>query len=153
MSRGHPVTAIDRDTAALQQIAGETTGLEVIEADLENGSPWPLPDRSFAGVIVCNYLYRPLMRQLIECLMPGGVLIYETFAVGNEAYGKPKNPDFLLRDGELLQHFGNEFQIVAYEFGKTEAPSPAVRQGFCGIRKPTRPDTVPVLAPAWENTR
>ena len=80
MSLGHPVTAVDRNTAALDPIAAAASGLEVIAADLEDGSPWPLPDRSFAGVIVCNYLYRPLMRQLIECLMPGGVLIYETFA-------------------------------------------------------------------------
>ena len=77
--------------------------LEIIAADLEDGSPWPLAAREFDGIVVTNYLHRPLFPHLATPLAPGGVLIYETFGVGNERFGKPSNPNFLLRPGELLE--------------------------------------------------
>ena len=97
LDRGHPVTALDRDIAQ----AHLADGAEMIEADLENGSPWPLAGRRFAAVVVANYLWRPLFPQLLDSLDAGGVLLYETFALGNEAFGRPRNPDHLLERGEL----------------------------------------------------
>jgi SAM-dependent methyltransferase len=105
---------------------------EVIEADLEDGSPWPLGTRRFDGIVVANYLYRPLFATLREALAPGGVLIYETFGAGNEAYGKPSNPDFLLQPGELLGLAHGALEVVAYECGLIErAAGPAVIQRIC----------------------
>lgn len=124
--RGHPVTALDRDTAALAQAPGVTA----IQADLEDGSPWPLAGRKFAGVIVTNYLHRPLFPRLADSLLPGGVLICETFALGNEAFGRPRNPDFLLRPGELLQAFAG-LTVIAYEHGRIDSPHPKVVQRIC----------------------
>lgn len=127
--RGHPVTAVDRDVSAL----APATGIEIVEADLEDGRPWPLPGRRFAAVVVANYLHRPLFPALLGALAPGGVLIYETFAVGNEAYGRPRNADFLLRDGELLEAVRGRLSVVAYECGHVERPNPAVVQRICAI--------------------
>ncbi|MBM3524349.1 MAG: class I SAM-dependent methyltransferase, partial [Alphaproteobacteria bacterium] len=100
LGAGHRVVAVDRDVAALKAIADPQ--LEVVAADLEDGSPWPLPGRRFDLIIVTNYLHRPLFATLVEALAPGGLLVYETFAVGNERFGKPSNPAFLLQPGELL---------------------------------------------------
>jgi SAM-dependent methyltransferase len=111
-ARGHAVTAVDRDAAALGPLAGCA---QTLCADLESG-PWPLAGRQFDAVLVTHYLWRALLPRLIPALAPGGVLVYETFALGNERYGKPSNPDFLLRPGELLQAFG-ALQVVAYEDG------------------------------------
>ncbi len=95
---GHPVTGIDRTPEAVQTAAALG---EAIAADLENG-PWPLPGRLFGGVVVTNYLWRPLLPTLVQSLAPGGVLLYETFASGNETVGRPARADFLLQPGELL---------------------------------------------------
>ena len=131
--RGHPVTAIDRDTSGVTGLAR----VEILEADLES-APWPLAGRTFAAVVVTNYLHRPLFPLLIEALGPGGVLIYETFAAGNEVYGKPANPDHLLRPGELLEAFAPALSVAAYEHGTTTAGSrPAVRQRLCAIKHPS----------------
>jgi len=111
LERGHKVTAMDRDLGATH-----APGAELIQADLEDGSPWPLPGRLFAGVVVTNYLWRPLLPRLVEALAPGGVLIYETFAQGNERFGSPRNPDFLLARGELLR-VAEGLCVVAYEDG------------------------------------
>jgi len=135
-AHGHPVTAIDRDTSRLAGLEGAPP-VEVVEADLEGG-PWPVMRRTFAGIVVTNYLYRPLFPRLIEALTPGGVLIYETFAAGNEAYGKPRNPDHLLRPGELLGAFAAVLSVVAYEHGTTLAGTrPAVRQRICAVNNPS----------------
>ena len=91
--RGHPVTAIDRDVSGLP-IAD---AIEIIAADLEDGSPWPLAGRTFGAVVVTNYLHRPLFPVLLDSVGPGGVLLYETFMIGNERFGKPSRPEFLLR--------------------------------------------------------
>ena len=97
--RGHPVTGIDRSPEAIAAVA--PLG-RAIQADIENG-PWPLDGQTFDAVVVTNYLWRPLFPRLVASVAPGGVLIYETFAEGNETVGKPSRPDFLLRQGELLQ--------------------------------------------------
>jgi len=130
-ARGHKVTAIDRDISALEDF-------EAIAADLEDGSPWPLAGRQFAGVVVTNYLHRPLFAALAASVAPGGALIYETFARGNERYGKPSNPDFLLADNELLEAFASALRVVAYEHGFIDAPKPAMVQRLAAVRV-TRP--------------
>src|SRR5688500_18521053 len=96
LSRGHPVTAVDRDASGLGDL-GADPGLEVVEADLEDGGPvftgeGPLAGRAFAGVVVTNYLWRPLLPGLVAAVAPGGALLYETFAAGNERFGRPTNP-------------------------------------------------------------
>ena len=132
MNRGHPVTAVDRDTRSIQAGAN-TDGIEIIEADLEQGQ-WPLPGRCFAAIVVVNYLYRPHFPRLLESLADGGVLLFDTFAVGNEHFGHPRNPDYLLRPGELLLEFGDVLNVIAYEHGEVRQPAPAVRQRLCAVR-------------------
>ncbi len=137
LEKGHRVLALDRNAEPLAGFADDING-EVIEADLEDGSPWPLGDRQFAGIIVCNYLHRPLMGALIDALAPGGVLLYETFALGNEAYNRPRNADHLLRAGELLDLFGERLQVVAYEHGVLEiGECPGVKQRICAVNNLT----------------
>jgi SAM-dependent methyltransferase len=131
LARGHRVTAVDRETAALRAIAD--AGLEVIEADLE-GAPWPLPGRTFAAVVVVNYLWRPLLPMLVASVAPGGWLLYETFAVGHERFGRPRNPDFLLREGELRHAVRGELDVVEYAHGEEGSPPSAVRQRLLARR-------------------
>lgn len=146
LGRGHRVTAVDRDVSYLGD-AVDDGRVSVIEADLEGG-PWPLAGQRFAGIVVTNYLYRPLMPHLIAALVPGGVLIYETFAKGNEAYGKPRSPDHLLAPGELLNVFGKSLCVVAYEYGHVETPRPSVLQRICVINKPKdEPPPLPSTPP------
>jgi SAM-dependent methyltransferase len=109
--RGHKVVAVDRDIGRLPA----HPRIEPLAADLEDGSPWPLPDRRFGAVVVTNYLHRPLMPALIEAIVPGGVLLYQTFMAGNERFGKPSRPEFLLKDGELLELVRGAFSVTAYE--------------------------------------
>lgn len=122
--RGHPVTAVDRDVSALS--ASDT--VEVIAADLEDGSPWPLADRRFGAIVVTNYLHRPLFPALFAALLPGGILLYETFMEGNERFGKPSRPDFLLKDGELLDLVRGRFSVTAYEARMISQPKMAMVQ-------------------------
>lgn len=129
-AQGHAVTGIDRDAQALEPIA--TLGRTVL-ADLENG-PWPLDGERFDAVVVTNYLWRPLWPALRASLAEGGVLIYETFALGNEAFGKPSNPDFLLRPGELLEACQG-LHVVAYEDGVLESPPRRV-QRIAAVNRP-----------------
>jgi SAM-dependent methyltransferase len=132
LARGHPVTAVDRDVSGLDDLRGQPK-LELIEADLE-AAPWPLPQRRFGAVIVTNYLWRPLFPSILDSVDAGGVLLYDTFARGNEAYGRPSNPDFLLEPGELIDVVRGRLQVVAYEHGQVERPRPAIRQRICAIR-------------------
>lgn len=111
LDRGHPVVAIDRDPRRIIPRAG----LEIVTADLEDGSPWPLGGRRFGAIVVTNYLHRPLLPLLVDRLEPGGVLIYETFARGHERFGKPSNPAFLLEPGELLHAVAPSLRVVAFE--------------------------------------
>jgi SAM-dependent methyltransferase len=121
--RGHAVTAIDRDEAACGPLRGLA---EVIVADIENG-PWPCPGRRFGAVLVTNYLWRPLWPVLIDSVASGGVLIFETFAAGNETVGRPARPDFLLQPGELLQRCAG-LRTVAFEDGFLESPDRFVQR-------------------------
>jgi SAM-dependent methyltransferase len=111
--QGHRVTFVDRDTGDLADLDGQPCA-EVIAADLETGGPWPLGDRRFDGVVVTNYLWRPILPDIVAAVAPGGVLIYETFAEGNEAFGRPRNPDFLLRSGELFEAVRGRLRVIAY---------------------------------------
>lgn len=129
---GYRVEAVDRDSAALAALAG-VSGVAIRCADVE-GSPWPYDLERFDGIVVTNYLYRPLMAALLDALRPGGVLIYETFALGNEKFGRPSNPDFLLRPGELLQWVEGRLSVLAFEQGLVERPKPAVIQRICAVR-------------------
>ncbi|MCW5889132.1 MAG: methyltransferase domain-containing protein [bacterium] len=124
LARGHAVTAIDRDVARLMP----HPALRAIAADLEDGSPWPLPGARFDAVVVTSYLWRPLLPVLVDAVAPGGLLLYETFAVGNARFGKPSNPDFLLRPGELLEAVRGRLVVAAYEHGEVVSPRPAVVQ-------------------------
>ena len=133
LARGHPVTAVDVDVSGLDDLR-QHAQLETVQADLEDGSPWPLPGRRFGAVIVTNYLWRPLFPQVLASLDEGGVLLYETFARGNEVYGRPANPDFLLEPGELIEVVRGRLQVVAYEQGYLETPRPAIRQRLCAVR-------------------
>jgi SAM-dependent methyltransferase len=130
---GHRVVAADRDTSRLGALAGD--GCAIVTIDLEDGQPWALGN-DFNGIVVTNYLHRPLFRSLVAALAPGGILIYETFAAGNECFGKPSNPDFLLRPGELLAAFGTALTIIAFEEGIVEAPKPAVVQRIAAVKAP-----------------
>lgn len=130
--RGHPVTAVDRDADAIAALRA-VPGVEAVTADLEGG-PWPLASRQFAAVVVANYLHRPLFPAILGALAPDGVLIYETFAAGNERFGRPRNPDFLLRRGELLDLVRGRLTVVAYEHGVTDQP--AVVQRICAVDGP-----------------
>jgi SAM-dependent methyltransferase len=132
-AHGHRVTALDRDREALAALA-DLAGVDTLCADLEDGRPWPLAGRRFGGVVVTNYLHRPLFGNLIDALAPQGVLIYETFMAGNERFGKPSNPQFLLRPGELLGAFGAALGVVAFEQGVVARPKPAAIQRLCAVR-------------------
>jgi SAM-dependent methyltransferase len=132
---GHPVLAVDRDTAALALAAGP--GITTLQRDMENelegeGSAWPFAPGHFAGIVVTNYLHRPLFAHLAQALAPDGILVYETFAQGNERFGKPSNPAFLLAPGELLDvALRHGLRVLAYEDGIVDAPRPARVQRLC----------------------
>ena len=147
LALGHPVTAVDRELSGVADLAAA----ERIRADLEDGSPWPLGERRFAAVVVTNYLHRPLLPRLVEALEPGGLLLYETFARGQERFGRPKNPDFLLQPGELLAACAG-LTVVAYEHGVD--PGPALRQRICATRGegPIRLDGGTALSSAGEES-
>jgi len=126
LSRGLQVVAIDR-------ARHDIPGARFVRADLEDGSPWPLPGEGFQGIVVTNYLHRPLFPVLQEALVPGGVLIYETFMLGNERFGRPSNPAYLLRPGELLDAFP-ELEPRGFEEGLVSEPKPAMIQRLCAVR-------------------
>ena len=129
---GHRVLAVDRDREALASIREE--GVATMPIDLENGDPWSFEANRFSGIVITNYLHRPLFPGIFASLIDGGVLIVETFAAGNEQFGKPSNPDFLLATGELLALEGvasAKLRIVAYEDGYVAQPKPAMIQRVC----------------------
>ena len=129
---GYKVEAVDRDISGLAEFSA-TPAVNTLEYDLEHGV-WPYSDRRFSGIVVTNYLYRPLFPDLVNALEPGGVLIYETFALGNEVYGRPSNPDFLLRPGELLDVVRGQLRVLAFEDIYTAEPKPAMVQRICAMR-------------------
>jgi len=133
-ARGYKVVAVDRDFAAISELRG-VAGITALQLDLE-GSDWPLAGERFAGIIVTNYLWRPRLADVGALLDRGGALIYETFMVGNEAYGKPANPEFLLRPGELRAVASAAgLREIAFAEGYTAQPKPALRQAICAVRE------------------
>jgi SAM-dependent methyltransferase len=142
LARGHRVVAVDRDLSGVADLA-EHTRLETVEADLEDETPFALTGRRFSAVVVTNYLHRPLMPALVAAVDADGIFIYETFAVGNERFGRPKNPHFLLRPGELLDVVRGYLRVIAYEDLVVDEPSPAAIQRVCAMG-PNR--AVPVLS-------
>ena len=139
LGNGCEAVAIDRDTSHLQDLNGDERAT-VIEADLEAGASvfadgGVLYGRTFGVIVVVNYLHRPLMEDLVAALAPGGMLIYETFARGNEVFTRPRNPDHLLKSGELLTLVSGRLQIVAYEHGRVDiADIPGVKQRLCAVK-------------------
>jgi SAM-dependent methyltransferase len=131
-AHGFFVRAVDRDVSALLPLAA--AGCEVRQIDLETGAAWAL-GAEYAGIVVTNYLYRPLFPALVRALAPGGILIYETFCLGNERFGRPRNPDFLLRPGELLD-ICRALTVVAFEQGEVVAPRPAAVQRIAAVDGP-----------------
>ncbi len=138
--RNHPVVGVDIDLRGVADLTG-APGVELLSADLEQETPWPLPaERRFAGIIVANYLHRPLFPAILAALAPGGALLYETFAAGNERFGKPSSPRFLLHPGELLEVTRGRLQVVAYEHGEVAIPRAAVVQRLAAVRVPHPPE-------------
>ena len=142
-SLGFAVVGVDRDETALAALR-EIDGVEIHVADIE-AKPWPFAPGGFDGVVVTNYLHRPLFPDLVGALRSGGVLICETFALGNERYGRPSNPAFLLRPDELL-HSLEPLAVVAFEQGLVSEPKQAVIQRVCAVREGR--DSVPLDAAA-----
>jgi SAM-dependent methyltransferase len=134
LNKGYDVTAVDIDIEAISAHQGRE-GLTILQADLE-AKRWPFAENSFSGIVVVNYLWRPLFAEIEAALMPGGVLLYDTFRQGNEKFGRPSNPDFLLAPGELMQVFGSSLEVIDYFDGTIEKPSPACRQSIAA-RKPS----------------
>jgi SAM-dependent methyltransferase len=134
---GFRVEAVDRDAEALAALQG-IDGVTTRQADLEGG-PWPYYNFAFDGIVVTNYLFRPLLPLMINALAEGGVLIHETFMEGNDRFGKPANPAFLLRSGELLEVVRRRLTVVAFEQGEIERPRPAMIQRLCANRRLSSP--------------
>ncbi len=136
LDMGFAVTCVDRDVARLQPRAGDRCKIHAI--DLETGAAESVLGSlggPFDGIVVTNYLHRPLLAPIAAALLPGGALIYETFALGNERFGRPRSPDFLLRPGELLETYA-ALTIVAFEQGEVTLPRPAVIQRIAAIADP-----------------
>lgn len=140
-SIGYDVLAVDRDPALLRGLVDRR--ITTLQCDLENdandGTPvWPFEADRFSGIVVANYLHRPLFPHIVASLANNGVLIYETFAQGNEHFGKPSNPDFLLVTGELLEiAASNSLRVIAFEDGFVQAPKPAMMQRICAVKAPS----------------
>lgn len=131
LDRAETVTFIDRNVTGVADLKGQA---RVIEADLENGADLPFAPASFSLVIVTNYLWRPILPAVFGAVAPGGYILYETFADGNAAYGRPGNPDFLLTPNELLGHALPDFTVLEYAHGYEDQPKPAVKQRMAAQR-------------------
>lgn len=129
--KGFEVEAVDRDLSAFSDAPA---GVRLTQADIESG-PWPYDGRRFDAIVATHYLHRPLLPRLVDSLEPGGVLIYETFAQGNERFGKPSNPAFLLAPGELLEAVRGRLRVLAYEDLVVEVPRPAALQRIAARRE------------------
>ena len=133
LEQGHEVLAVDIDTSAIASFEGRR-GLTIIKSDLE-GAAWPFPLESAGAIVVVNYLWRPLFPYMYETLRPGSILLYDTFALGNEKYGRPRNPDFLLAPGELIERLEGAFDVIDCFDGYTEEPVPACRQSVAARKR------------------
>lgn len=138
------MVAVDSDPACSSSLA-EVERVDFLQVDLEAG-PWPFEGQRFDAIVVVHYLHRPLLPRLRNALEPGGLLIYETFAIGNEQFGRPRNPDFLLRPRELLDAFSG-LRIIAFEDGYLAEPFPAVVQRLAARRlEPEASNPIEALA-------
>jgi SAM-dependent methyltransferase len=129
--KGHPVIAVDIDLS-MSEAYRDVPGVQWCQADLEKG-PWPFQGDLFQAVVVTNYLHRPLFEPLLAAIAPDGVLIYETFALGQAQYGRPRNPAHLLLPGELLEQVRGYLRVLAYE----DVHEPELRrcaQRLCAVR-------------------
>jgi SAM-dependent methyltransferase len=142
--RGYRVLAVDRDTGVLGRRFAGDPAVEIRSLDLEDGGPWKL-GQGFDGIVVANYFHRPLFAPMIDALARGGAVLYETFMLGNERFGRPSNPDFLLRPGELLAAFGAALTVVAFEQGIVDQPRPAALQRIAAVKGP--PTVLPATPP------
>ncbi len=133
LDQGYRVTGIDRDVSKLDDLA-ERRDVSLIEADLEAGHPFPLRELRYDGVIVTNYLWRPILSEIVGCVADDGLLIYETFAAGHERLGRPCSPDFLLNNNELLEAVMPKLTVVAFEHGVRRGARPKIvqRVAACG---------------------
>ncbi|OYQ36561.1 hypothetical protein CHU95_03960 [Niveispirillum lacus] len=132
--RGLAVTGVDIDLRGVADLAG-LSGVTLLQADLEGPDGWPAALTGFDGIIVTNYLHRPLLPSLIAALKPGGLLLYETFANGNQRHGRPSSPAFLLREGELLRLAAQQgLQVIAFEQGEVSSPKAAIVQRLAAVR-------------------
>lgn len=132
-AHGFSVVAVDRNGEALAGLSA-CAGVETRHLELE-GERWPLAGEGFCGIVVTNYLWRPRLGDVLAMLAPGGVLIYETFMLGNERFGKPSNPDFLLHPDELRTIAARAgLHEIAFEQGEIALPKPAMRQAICAVR-------------------
>lgn len=131
---GHPVTALDRDAFGVMDLADDPL-VTIVEADLEDGRPPPFAGDRFSAVVVTDYLHRPLLPTLVDVC--DAVLIYETFARGQEAHGRPRNPDWLLAPGELLEAVRGHLRVIAYEdiADRRRDGTTALRQRVCAVRE------------------
>jgi SAM-dependent methyltransferase len=136
------VLALDRDLSGLAWLQHPL--LEKVEADLEGPEGWPLGERTFDAVVVTNYLWRSIFDDIVAAVRHDGVLIYETFAEGNERFGRPQRPEFLLQPGELLAKVAPRLEIVAYEHGYSDHPSARVVQRICAIGRGRRLSQCPL---------
>jgi len=130
--RGLRVTATDIDLSGMADLEADD-GVTLVKCDLEDGTCWPFGTQTFGTVVVTNYLHRPLLPSIVATLAHGGVLIYETFALGQAEFDRPSNPNHLLKPGELIEAVRGKLQIVAYEHGQFQQPRPSVRQRICAV--------------------
>ncbi|HEY4037259.1 MAG TPA: class I SAM-dependent methyltransferase [Burkholderiaceae bacterium] len=143
---GHRVNAVDIDASCGTALAG-MAGVRFRALDLEN-APWPFDGQHYDAIVVANYLYRPRLPLLAEALREGGILVYETFATGNEQFGRPSNPAFLLAPFELAACFAPKLHVLAFEDGVRERPTPARVQRLCAVRtQPARLDRLLLADP------
>lgn len=134
LAAGRATVFVDRNLEDVADLRPHPLA-ELVQADLEDGSPWPLGARRFAGVVVTNYLWRPLFPHLIAATQPGGLLLYETFLVGQERFGRPTNTEFMLRPNELFDVLKADFDILAFEQGEDPEPKPGMRQRIAARRR------------------
>lgn len=134
LRHGHKVVAVDRDTSGVADLA-DRPDVRILTADLEAEEPVPVLHEHYAAVVVTNYLHRPLLPLVVSAVAPGGLLVYETFAAGNERFGRPRSPAHLLEPGELLQAVRGRLRVLAYEDVIVDAPRPAAIQRICARRE------------------
>jgi len=130
LEQDHDVVFVDRDCSGVSDLSGHHRA-QICEMDLEDGRNWTFEAGMFDAIVVTNYLYRPHLIDMLDSLRNNAVLLYETFAVGNERFGRPRNPDFLLRPGELLELVQGRLQVVAFEQGRD---GDKVVQRICAVR-------------------